>query len=199
MFLILLSSCFSFSAKPEGEGKSTCWPFVCLALSHSNLIMALTFSLLFTYHVNRWCQSEASLFLLRPSQRRLFIYWSQCHLCFIHVRPDACSRLSFAFFFFHLQATFLTNLYCTWSDYWRRWLSLKDVRTLTVPKMGGKKKKKIIYTSCLFVRSHDTAVNLVCCPDKNLLAQLSTPVIWMSSKEGYRGFIFQLRCLTKIC
>lgn len=110
MFLILLSPCFYFSAKPEGGGKSTCWPFVCLALSHSDLIMALTFSLLFTYHVNRWCQREASLFLLFPPQRRLFIYWPQCHLCFIHVRLDACPRLSFALFFFHLQAAFFNWL-----------------------------------------------------------------------------------------
>lgn len=196
MFLILLSSCFYFSAKPEGEGKSTCWPFVCLALSHSDLIMALTFSLLFTYHVNRWCQSEASLFLLFPSQRRLFIYWSQCHLCFIHVRPHACSRLSL---FFPPPGSIFNRLILYMIRLLEAVTVFERCEDTNGTKSGEEKKKKVIYTSCLFVRSHDTAVNLVGCPDKNLWAQLSSPVIWMSSKEGYRGFIFQLRCLTKIC
>lgn len=155
MFLILLSSYFYFSAKPEGEGKSTCWPFVCLALSHSDSIMALTFSLLFTYHVNRWCQREASLFLFFPSQCRLFIYWPQCHLCFIHVRPDACSRLSFALFF-HLQAAFLTDSYCTWSDYW----SLKDVRTNGTKSRELKKKKS--FTQAVSLCAHTIRPWILC-------------------------------------
>lgn len=56
---LVVSFCFCSSAKPEGEGKSAAaqhfsrWPFVCFTLSHSDMIIALTFSLLLTYHVDR--------------------------------------------------------------------------------------------------------------------------------------------------
>lgn len=41
-------------------------PFVCVALSHSDVIIALTFSLLLTYHVDSLCQEK-----LRSHPRRL--------------------------------------------------------------------------------------------------------------------------------
>lgn len=98
MFLILFSSCFHFSAKAEGEGKSTSWPFVCLALSHADLIMALTFSLLFTYHVKAvpcqrlWAEHAA------PSIILLFIAQAVASVLFTFA-PDAWSILSFLLFF----------------------------------------------------------------------------------------------------
>lgn len=62
---LLFLFCFYFLDKPEAEGKSAALQhlptdlFVCLKLSHSALIIALTFSLLLTYPVTSTCQGES--------------------------------------------------------------------------------------------------------------------------------------------
>lgn len=88
------SLCFKSSAKSQGKGKSAAarrlWPFVRLALSHGDLITALTFSLLFTNHVNSLCRDNAGSDLC--SMHRFFmntscqgdIIWFQ-NMCPIYI------------------------------------------------------------------------------------------------------------------
>lgn len=135
---------------------------MCLALSHGHLIMALTFSLLFTYHVKAApCRRRGAGTLLLPE---LFYLLPRLSPLFYLRLPPMHVLYCLLFYFSNLQAL-LIYLDAAHD------LITRGVRTLTGGGRRAGDQKLNLHKLFLFLCSCDTGLNLKCCGDK--ICQLS--------------------------
>lgn len=155
--------------------------------------MALTFSLLFTYHVKAApCRRRAAGSLLLPE----FFYLSPRLSPLFYLRLPSMHVLYCLFFYFSNLQALLIYLDAAHDLITR---GVKDVRTLTGGGRRAGDQKLNLHKLFLSLCSCDTGLNLKCRGDK--ICQLSCRRVWDECvvKRTAVVLLFKLRCLTEIC
>lgn len=197
--LIVFLFCFYFSDKPEGEGKSSAPQhlptdlFEWLALSHSDLIMALTFSLLLTYLGTSPCQAEADsglwgCYLHVPSLHSLTLFLYVTFILFIYP-----SMLLYMFYILP-SGIFTENLlYYELADYWSCLLSCLQI---TVKQQTDGTVRGILW-SLMWLWSCNTELDLKWYTLMQYIFSAAEASLIYVPHWGYYGIAFHLLYLTK--